>query len=174
MTPSLHDRSLLFGLVALHHRLVARPALEGALAAWTTDNARPLSQILLEQQALTAKEVEAVEVLVGDRVSRHGDVAAALDALGTETGTAESVAGTPDTRAPSTAVSVAGIPDTRAPSAVVPTRKPCRSACWREKACRCGCATGWTHGRSHYPEYRTGLPTWSRLSRILRPPTGRG
>ena len=120
MTPSLHDRWLLFGLVALHHRLVARPALEAAFAAWRTDSTQALSQVLLEQQALTAEQVEAVEALVRAHVSQHGDVAAALDALGTETGTAVAVAGTPDTRAPSTAVSVASIPDTRAPAAVVP------------------------------------------------------
>ena len=104
MTPSLHDRSLLFGLVALHCRLIARPALEAALAAWRTDSTRVLGQILLEQQALTAEEIEAVEALVRARVSRYGGVAAALEALDRETGTAVHGDGTLDTHAPTAAV----------------------------------------------------------------------
>jgi hypothetical protein len=65
---SLADRNLLFGILALQMDFISRNALITAMHAWVLDKGKPLSQILLDQDALGADEHELLEA--GDHVTR--------------------------------------------------------------------------------------------------------
>jgi serine/threonine-protein kinase len=76
------DRNLLFGILALQLDFIGRDALIASMHAWVLDKARPLGQILVEQQALRPDERAALEALVLKHLERHGgDAEKSLAAL---------------------------------------------------------------------------------------------
>jgi WD40 repeat protein/tRNA A-37 threonylcarbamoyl transferase component Bud32 len=66
------DRNLLFGILALQMDFIGRDQLIAAMHAWVLEKARPLGQVLVEQQALKPDERDAIEALVGKHLERHG------------------------------------------------------------------------------------------------------
>src|SRR5215469_5172113 len=78
------DRNLLFGLLALQMDFISRDALIAAMHAWVLDKAKPLGQILREQQALSAEEHDLLHALVQKHIhKRGGDVQKSLATLST-------------------------------------------------------------------------------------------
>jgi len=71
--PSSADRNLLFGILALQLNFISRDALVAAMHAWVLDKQKPLGQILLEQQSLTAQQREALDGLIVQHLKAHGD-----------------------------------------------------------------------------------------------------
>src|SRR5260370_25616064 len=67
------DRNLLFGILALQMYFVSRDQLIAAMHAWVLDKARPLGQLLVEQEALGQNEHALLEALVEKHVERHGN-----------------------------------------------------------------------------------------------------
>jgi len=67
------DRNLLTGILALQLDFISRDALIEAMHAWVLDKTRPLSQILLDMQALTAEEHDLLEALVQAHLDKHGN-----------------------------------------------------------------------------------------------------
>jgi WD40 repeat protein len=67
------DRNLLFGILALQMDFIRRDALIAAMNAWVLDKARPLGQILVEQQALWPDERDALDGLVAKHLAHHQD-----------------------------------------------------------------------------------------------------
>jgi hypothetical protein len=67
------DRNLLFGILALQMDFIVRDALVRAMNAWVLDKAKPLSQILVEQGALSASRRALLEPLVQEHIQQHGD-----------------------------------------------------------------------------------------------------
>ncbi len=55
------DRNLLFGILALQMDFIVRDALVRAMNAWVLDKAKPLSQILVEQGALSTSRRALLE-----------------------------------------------------------------------------------------------------------------
>src|SRR5262249_53791896 len=73
LTPSRPnaDRNLLFGILALQMDFIRRDALITAMNTWVLDKAKPLGQVLVEQQALRPGQRTALDVLVGMPVECH-------------------------------------------------------------------------------------------------------
>jgi serine/threonine-protein kinase len=67
------DRNLLFGILALQVDFITRDALIAAMHAWVLDKTKPLGQILVEQNALRAGQLNALEVLVNLHLEQYGD-----------------------------------------------------------------------------------------------------
>src|SRR5438105_4065941 len=72
MASSASDRNLLFGILALQMDFVGRDALIAAMHAWVLDKARPLGQILLDQNALRPDAHALLEALVQKHLELHG------------------------------------------------------------------------------------------------------
>jgi WD40 repeat protein/tRNA A-37 threonylcarbamoyl transferase component Bud32 len=66
------DRNLLFGILALQMDFISRDSLIAAMNAWVLDKAKPLGQILVEQQALAPKRLALLESLVEEHLNEHG------------------------------------------------------------------------------------------------------
>jgi hypothetical protein len=73
MASATGDRNLLFGILALQMDFIARDALVKAMHAWVLDKAKPLGQILVEQQALKSERRALLEALVQEHVKQHDD-----------------------------------------------------------------------------------------------------
>jgi hypothetical protein len=67
------DRNLLFGILALQMNFISRDALITAMNAWVLDKAKPLGQILLEQEALRDDAHALLEALVQKHLELHGN-----------------------------------------------------------------------------------------------------
>jgi eukaryotic-like serine/threonine-protein kinase len=67
------DRNLLFGILALQMDFISRDVLVQAMHTWVLDKAKPLSQILVEQGALSAARCAMLEPLVQEHIRQHGD-----------------------------------------------------------------------------------------------------
>jgi len=67
------DRNLLFGVVAVQMDFVSRDALVAAMNAWALDKTRPLGQILVAQNALSAQRHDLLEALVDEHLKQHGN-----------------------------------------------------------------------------------------------------
>ncbi len=67
------DRNLLFGILALQLDFIDRDALVAAMNAWVLDKAKPVGEILREQQALGDEEHALLDALVRKHLQRHGD-----------------------------------------------------------------------------------------------------
>jgi serine/threonine protein kinase len=67
------DRNLLYGILAWQMDFISRNALILAMSAWARDRARPLGQILLEQQALSETEHDLLEAVVRQHLRRHNN-----------------------------------------------------------------------------------------------------
>jgi hypothetical protein len=65
------DRNLLFGILALQMDFVGRDALIAAMHAWVLDKARPLGQVLVEQQALRPEQRQVLDQLVAMHLESH-------------------------------------------------------------------------------------------------------
>ncbi len=77
------DRNLLFGILALQMDFVRREALIAAMHAWVLDKAKPLGQILVEQQSLRPDARALLEPLVDKHLELHGhDAEQSLAAVG--------------------------------------------------------------------------------------------
>jgi hypothetical protein len=66
------DRNLLFGILALQMDFISRDALIAAMHAWVLEKTKPLGQILVEQDVLTAKAREKLEAVVELHLEMHG------------------------------------------------------------------------------------------------------
>ena len=90
------DRNLLFGILAVQMNFVGRDALIAAMHAWVLERAKPLGQILVEQQALSPSRQSLLEQLVDEHLAAHGGDAekslAATDGLAAIRGELELVA----------------------------------------------------------------------------------
>src|SRR5579864_4974972 len=67
------DRNLLFGMLALQMDFIGRDTLISAMHAWVLEKTKSLSQILLEQQAISPDEQGMLEALVQKHLQRHGN-----------------------------------------------------------------------------------------------------
>jgi serine/threonine-protein kinase len=67
------DRNLLFGVLALQMDFIGRDALIKGMHAWALEKAKPLGQILVEQQALAPDRHALLEALVNEHVKQHGN-----------------------------------------------------------------------------------------------------
>ncbi len=67
------DRNLLFGILALQMDFVSRDQLVAAMSAWVLDKARPLSDILAAQGALSPQRVGLLAALMAEHLKQHGD-----------------------------------------------------------------------------------------------------
>ncbi len=77
------DRNLLFGILAVQMDFVTRDALIAGMNAWVLAKQRPLGDLLVDQQALTAEHRTLLDALVAAHVRQHGDdPARSLAALG--------------------------------------------------------------------------------------------
>src|SRR5262249_26209115 len=65
------DQNLLFGILALQMDFISRDALVAAMNAWVLDKTKPLSRLLLEQQALGIDEHDLLEALVHKHLQKH-------------------------------------------------------------------------------------------------------
>jgi serine/threonine-protein kinase len=65
------DRNLLFGILALQLDFIGRDQLVAAMTAWVLDKHKPLGLILIEQQALTVPDYEALQLLVDRHLEHH-------------------------------------------------------------------------------------------------------
>jgi serine/threonine protein kinase len=65
------DRNLLFGILALQMEFIQRDALIAAMNAWLLDKARPLGQVLVEQQALRPEQRQVLDQLVAMHLECH-------------------------------------------------------------------------------------------------------
>jgi formylglycine-generating enzyme required for sulfatase activity/serine/threonine protein kinase len=63
----------LFGILALQMDFISRDALIAAMNAWVLDKAKPLGQILLEQQALAVERHALLNALVQEHLKLHGN-----------------------------------------------------------------------------------------------------
>jgi serine/threonine-protein kinase len=76
------DRNLFFGVLALQMDFVSRDGLVAAMHAWVLDKHKPLGQILLERQALTAERHALLDALVREHLKLHdGDPQKSLAAV---------------------------------------------------------------------------------------------
>src|SRR5262249_44753943 len=76
------DRNLLFGILALQMDFIQRDALIAAMNAWLLDKAKPLGQILVEQQALDPDNRALLDTLVQRHLAMHGgDIEKSLAAV---------------------------------------------------------------------------------------------
>ena len=107
------DRNLLFGIVALQMDFISRDALIQAMNAWVLDKAKPLAQILVEQQALSATRRSMLEPLVEEHIKQHGNDAekslAAVSSVGSVRDELKQIAD-PDVQASLVAVRFARMP----------------------------------------------------------------
>src|SRR6516165_6037507 len=91
------DRNLLFGILALQMDFISRDALIRAMNAWVLDKARPLGQVLVDQQALSGERQSLIDALVREHLQQHGDdpqrSLAAVGSLGSVRRELEQVAG---------------------------------------------------------------------------------
>jgi serine/threonine protein kinase/tetratricopeptide (TPR) repeat protein len=67
------DRNLLFGILAVQINFIDRDSLVAAMNAWVLDKQKPLGQILLEQQKLTAEQLGAIDGLIAQHLKLHGN-----------------------------------------------------------------------------------------------------
>ena len=80
---NISDRNLLFGILAVQMDFVGRDALIVAMHAWVLEKSKPLSQILVEQQALSPSRRSLLEQLVDEHLTAHdGDAEKSLAAAG--------------------------------------------------------------------------------------------
>jgi WD40 repeat protein/tRNA A-37 threonylcarbamoyl transferase component Bud32 len=101
-SPPSADRNLLLGILALQMDFVGRDALVQAMNRWVLEKYKPLSQVLIEQGALTEPDRTALEALVQRHLERHGnDPQQSLAAVGVPEATRDALdqVADPDVRA---------------------------------------------------------------------------
>jgi serine/threonine protein kinase len=83
MSRAAADRNLLFGIIALQMDFISRDALIAAMNAWVLNKATPLSQILLDQGALSVSRRSMLEPVVEEHIKLHdGNPQKSLAAVG--------------------------------------------------------------------------------------------
>jgi serine/threonine-protein kinase len=65
------DRNLLFGILALQMDFITRDGLIAALNGWVLERPRPLGQILVEQERLSAGRRGLIDALVEEHIEAH-------------------------------------------------------------------------------------------------------
>lgn len=109
------DRNLLFGVMAVQLRRVTPAQLVEVAAAWATDPSRDLADRLVEAGALSARDRELLERLVGEAVAAHdGDATATLSLFGGDDVVRHSFCGAVE-RTPSGGGGVSSAPTTPPP-----------------------------------------------------------
>jgi eukaryotic-like serine/threonine-protein kinase len=68
---STADRNLLFGILAVQLNFIDRDALVAAMNAWVLEKHKPLGHILLENQKLTAEQLQAINTLIEQHLKLH-------------------------------------------------------------------------------------------------------
>jgi eukaryotic-like serine/threonine-protein kinase len=82
MSHAAADRNLLFGILALQMDFIRRDALIAAMNAWVLEKAKSLGQILLDQGAFAAADLDLLEEMVRRHLEKHGhDAERSLAAL---------------------------------------------------------------------------------------------
>jgi serine/threonine-protein kinase len=84
MSPHTHsaDRNLLIGIIAFQMDFISRDQLIAAMHAWVLSKASPLSQILLDQGALSDPRRALLDALVDEHIKLHaGDPQRSLAAV---------------------------------------------------------------------------------------------
>jgi len=82
MSAHAAERNLLTGFLALQMSFIDRGKFLAAMNAWLEDKSRPLTAILVAQQAISAEEQALLDALVQKHLERHhGDVTQSLAAL---------------------------------------------------------------------------------------------
>src|SRR5258708_26289157 len=80
------DLNLLFGILAVQMDFITKDALIEAMHAWVLDKAKPIGQILLDQNALASDTHQLLEALVKKHLALHDNDAekslAAVSSLG--------------------------------------------------------------------------------------------
>lgn len=69
--PTIADRNLLFGILALQVDFISRDGLIAGMNTWVLDKKRPLSEILVEQKHLKVEHKDLVETLVAAHLKQH-------------------------------------------------------------------------------------------------------
>jgi serine/threonine-protein kinase len=67
------DRNLLFGVIALQLEFINNDALIEAMNAWAKDNSKPIGDILLARQKLSAAQLRGLNRLVELHLAGHGN-----------------------------------------------------------------------------------------------------
>ncbi len=80
MSKPVTDRNLLFGAIAVQLKLISRDELSAALPDWSQDRSRPLDQVLIERQALTAESAAVVNNVLRQHLDLQREQAAPPDA----------------------------------------------------------------------------------------------
>ncbi len=82
MSDANHDRNLLFGILALQMDFIGRDQLVAAMSAWVMAKHRPLSDLLVEQKALTPERRTLMEALLQEHLKKHdGNLEQSLAAI---------------------------------------------------------------------------------------------
>lgn len=77
------DRNLLFGMLALQMDFINRDGLLKAMHTWVLQKKRPLGEILMEQESLSADRHALLDALVREHLKQHNhDTQQSLAALG--------------------------------------------------------------------------------------------
>lgn len=109
------DLNLLFGILTLQMDFINRDQLVSAMNAWVLDKEKPLGEILVAQNALSADEHALLHALVQKHLQRHGHdlqkSLAAVSSLGSARNALQEIAD-PEVQASLVRVAVAGAPMT--------------------------------------------------------------
>jgi len=82
VSPSIADRNLLFGILALQMDFISRDELVAAMNAWVLDKAKPLGQVLRERGSLKPEVHDLLEALVLKHLEKHdGNIERSLAAI---------------------------------------------------------------------------------------------
>jgi serine/threonine protein kinase/predicted Zn-dependent protease len=71
LSPTIADRNLLFGILALQMDFIQRDALIAAMHAWVLDKAQSLGEILVHQGSLPESRRQLLDALVEEHVEQH-------------------------------------------------------------------------------------------------------
>src|SRR5262245_7105135 len=113
------DRNLLFGILALQMNCISREALLAAMQAWVFAKAKPLGQILQEQQALGPDDRAWLEAMVHKHLEKHGGAEKSLAAV-SSVGSVEELRQIADPDLQASLAHVATAPRKEDPYATVP------------------------------------------------------
>ncbi|MCA9238526.1 MAG: protein kinase, partial [Planctomycetales bacterium] len=72
MSPSVADRNLLFGILAVQMEFTTQGQLVSGMNAWVLDKSKPLGEHLLNSGALTADTYQLLSALVDKHIEQHG------------------------------------------------------------------------------------------------------
>src|SRR6266852_4142148 len=91
------DRNLLLGILAFQNAFITKDQLLAGMQAWLYDKARPLAEILRDQNALDEPRRALLVALVDQHVQQHGgDPQCSLQAVSSAASVRRDLEGLPD------------------------------------------------------------------------------